>query len=202
MAKRLLCILGVLLLTGCSPAKPVDNIVQNVELGFLTLDGNGIATHPFTTEATYVVEWKEKPSWTALPIMVSGKLEGTILSDATASSYSYTMGTTDEADAYYTVITEGYQERFEDLWAEIYDIMNEGKDYAALDSTVLSDALNTIHGDAKYGYLQDILTEALMVVKGLEENGPTAELNIKAGEVYNQFYGWLYSFSTDSLQNK
>lgn len=202
MIKRLLCIFGVLLLTGCSPAKPVDNVVQNVELGFLTLDGNGIAEHPFSDDAKYTVEWTEKPSWTALPIMVSGELEGTVLSDATASSYSYTMGTTDEADAYYTVITAGYQERFEDLWTDIYDIMNGVEEYTSVDSTVLSDALSTIHGDEKYGYLQDILTEALVVVKDMEESGPSDELNIKAGEVYNQFYGWLYSFSTDSLQNK
>ena len=82
------------LLTGCAQSKnaatPSDALTP--VLGFLTVDGEGIASHPFSREPEYIVEWapEQEPEWTALPIWVSGKLE-----DAKTVSYTHlTLPTT------------------------------------------------------------------------------------------------------------
>lgn len=198
MLKRIVCLICVLMLTGCS-SKSVAPPSIDVRLGFLILDGNGIASKPFSDVADYAVEWQTKPTWTALPIWVSGNLDGKVLRNATASSYSYKVGTSDAADAYYHVITEGYQEGFEDLWTEVYNKLNNIQDVTPIDSTILSDILKDIHGDTKYGTLQDTVTDALVLVKNVNDNGPSKEYNAEAEKLYNQFYAWLHNFSTDSL---
>lgn len=169
-------------------------------VGFLTLDGTGISDHPFDEESAVTCEWhdNEIPEFTALPLYVYGILEDNVLYDARPSVYQYELGTNDEADAYYTVIAEGWQEGIEDLFVDIYTYLNED-DTVVVDGTILSTVLSSIHGDEKYGYLQDILTEALAICKSISDGEKSEELNQKAAEVYNDFYGWLYDFNVDKL---
>lgn len=194
------------LLIGCTTeqqaATPSDATVMSAFLGFLTVDGYGIAEHPFSREPEHEVEWLEgeMPLWTALPIWVSGTVEedGTI-TNAAPSSYSYTVGTNDTADAYYNIIVSGSQEKFEDLWTEVYNKLNGVEEFSAIDSTPLQEILDYVYGDEKYGYLQDILTEGLVLIKDINENGPSAEYDESANKIYNNFYAWLYAFSTSDL---
>ena len=174
---------------------------KDVQLGFLTLDGNGVAYHPFSDVAQLAVEWQEnaKPAWTALPIWVTGTLDDKVLRNATASSYSYTMGTSEEADAYYTIITDGYQEQFEDLWTEVYDKLNGVVEFSAIDASVPADIINIVYGNESYGTLRDTMTDALALIREVNEDGPSETYNEEAGRIYNEFYRWLYNFSVDSL---
>lgn len=192
-----LCIVLIYTLTACSNStQPKD-----AQLGFLTLDGNGISNHPFSDTAIVVVEWGNngRPDWTALPIWVTGVLQDGVLHDAIATSYSYTMGTNEKADAYYTIITKGYQERFEDLWSEVYDKLNGVVEFSAIDATVTADIIKLVRGDDSYGQLRDIMTDALALIRSVNEDGPTEEYNEEARRIYNEFYRWLYNFSVDSL---
>lgn len=197
LLKVCLCFVLIHTLTACnSGTQPKD-----AQLGFLTLDGNGISNHPFSDTATVAVEWGKggRPNWTALPIWVTGILRDGVLHDAIATSYSYTMGTNEKADAYYTIITKGYQERFEDLWSEVYDKLNGVVEFSAIDATVTADIIRLVRGDDSYGQLRDIMTDALALIKSVNEDGPTEEYNEEAERIYNEFYRWLYNFSVDSL---
>lgn len=190
------CTLIIVILSACANTEPKD-----VQLGFLTLDGNGLSSHPFSDEADIVVEWGKtgRPDWTALPIWVTGVLKDDVLHDSVASSYSYTMGTTEAADAYYTIITDGYQEEFEDLWTDVYNKLNGVVPFSEIDATVPADIITLVYGDDSYGTLRDIMTDALALIRNINADGPTAEYNEEAGRVYNEFYRWLYNFSVDSL---
>lgn len=197
LLKVCLCFVLIHTLTACSGVtQPKD-----AQLGFLTLDGNGISNHPFSDTATVVVEWDKggRPDWTALPIWVTGILRDGVLHDAIATSYSYTMGTNEKADAYYTIITKGYQESFEDLWSEVYDKLNGVVEFSAIDATAIADIIRLVRGDDSYGQLRDIMTDALALIKSVNEDGPTKEYNVEAERIYNEFYRWLYNFSVDSL---
>lgn len=180
-----------------SVATPAD--ASEGVFGFLTVDGNGLSAHPFETEADYTIEWADnRPAFTALPVWVTGDFEDTIIRNATALGYQYELGTSDAADAYYTVIAEGWQGGFEDLFVDIYNYLNMDVD-VEIDGTVLNTILTNIHGDTKYGYLQDIVTEALVLVKDIQENGRQDNYNIRAKEVYNDFYSWLHEISIDEI---
>ena len=194
--RTVMCVLVIITLTACAEAQP-----KEAQLGFLTLDGNGLANHPFSQEANIAVEWSkgERPSWTALPIWVTGTLTDGSLHSAVASSYSYTMGTTSEADAYYTIITGGYQEQFEDLWTEVYNKLNGVVPFSQIDATLPADIITLVYGDDSYGTLRDTMTDALALIRNVNEDGPTTEYNEEAGRIYNEFYRWLYNFSVDSL---
>lgn len=178
-------------------ATPAD--VSEGVFGFLTVDGEGLSAHPFETEADYMIEWAEsKPAFTALPVWVTGDFEDTIIRNATALGYQYELGTSDKADAYYTVIAEGWQEGFEDLFVDIYDYLNSDIEIA-IDGTILDTILTSIHGDTKYGYLQDIVTEALVLVRDIQDNGRHESYNERAKEIYNDFYSWLHEISIDEI---
>lgn len=191
-----ICILMIVTLTACANTEPKD-----AQLGFLTLDGKGLSSHPFSDKADIVIEWGEtgRPDWTALPIWVTGILEDGVLHNSVASSYRYTMGTTDAADAYYTIITDGYQEEFEDLWTDVYNKLNGVVPFSEIDATVPADIIALVYGDDSYGTLRDTMTDALALIRNINADGPTKEYNEEAGRVYNEFYRWLYNFSADSL---
>lgn len=191
-----ICVMLALTLMSCNKEQPRD-----VKLGFLTLDGNGIANHPFSDAPVLAVEWKEekRPDWTALPVWVTGNLDGDIIRDAVASSYSYTMGTNEKADAYYTIITKGYQEKFEDLWSEVYDKLNGIVEFSTIDATVPADIIRLVYGNNNYGTLRDTMTDALALIRNVNNDGPRDEYNKEAERIYNEFYRWLYNFSVDSL---
>lgn len=191
-----ICVMLALTLMSCNKEQPRD-----VQLGFLTLDGNGIANHPFSDIPALTVEWKEekRPDWTALPVWVTGNLDGDIIRDAVASSYSYTMGTNEKADAYYTIITKGYQEKFEDLWSEVYDKLNGIVEFSTIDATVPADIIRLVYGNNNYGTLRDTMTDALALIRNVNNDGPRDEYNKEAERIYNEFYRWLYNFSVDSL---
>lgn len=193
-----LCCCLCLILGACSSN---SQETKDVQLGFLTLDGNGIANHPFSDIAQLAVEWEEnaKPEWTALPIRVTGTLDDKVLRNATASSYSYTMGTSEEADAYYTIIADGYQEQFEDLWTEVYNKLNGVVEFSVIDASVPADIISLVYGDESYGTLRDTMTDALALIREVNEDGPSETYNEEAGRIYNEFYRWLYNFSVDSL---
>ena len=168
-------------------------------LGFLTTDGNGVASHPFQIEHDYDVVWEVEPMWTALPVYVSGDIDGNVISNAKAYTYEYDIGTNEIADAYYLVIEEGYQERFENLFCEIYDKLNGIQKFSEIDGTPIQGFLRLVGNDERYGNLRDHLTDALVVVKEYNDNGPSDELNDLALEAYNGVYRWLFSFSTTYL---
>ncbi len=193
-----LCCCLCLILGACSSN---SQETKDVQLGFLTLDGNGIANHPFSDIAQLAVEWEEnaKPEWTALPIWVTGTLDDKVLRNATASSYSYTIGTSEEADAYYTIIADGYQEQFEDLWTEVYNKLNGVVEFSVIDASVPADIISLVYGDESYGTLRDTMTDALALIREVNEDGPSETYNEEAGRIYNEFYRWLYNFSVDSL---
>ncbi len=191
-----ICVMLVLTLMSCNKEQPKD-----VQLGFLTLDGNGIANHPFSDTPVLAVEWREekRPDWTALPVWVTGNLDGDTIRDAVASSYSYTMGANEKADAYYTIITKGYQEKFEDLWSEVYDKLNGIVEFSTIDATVPADIIRLVYGNNNYGTLRDTMTDALALIRDVNNDGPRDEYNKEAERIYNEFYRWLYNFSVDSL---
>lgn len=170
-------------------------------LGFLTVDGEGIASHPFSREPEYIVEWapEQEPEWTALPIWVSGKLEDAKIYEAVPSGYKYTIGTNDAADAYYNVIVSGIQQNFETLWTEVYAKLNGEVEFEEINAEPLAEIIDYIHGDEKYGTLIDTVTDGLMVIKDINENGPSEEYDYRAYTVYQDFYAWLSSFTTDDL---
>lgn len=191
-----------LLLVGCAQsnntvATPSDALTP--VLGFLTVDGQGLASRPFSREPEYVIEWKEEPQWTALPIWVSGELEEAKLIDAVPSSYSYTIGTTEAADAYYNVIISGIQQNFEVLWTEVYDKLNNQREFSEINAEPLMEIIDYIHGDTKYGTLIDTVTDGLMLIKEINENGPSTEYDQRAYVIYQEFYAWLSSFTVDDL---
>lgn len=191
------------LLTGCAQstnvATPSDALTP--VLGFLTVDGEGIASHPFSREPEYIVEWapEQEPEWTALPIWVSGKLEDAKIYEAVPSGYKYTIGTNDAADAYYNVIVSGIQQNFETLWTEVYAKLNGEVAFEEINAEPLAEIIDYIHGDEKYGTLIDTVTDGLMVIKDINENGPSEEYDYRAYTVYQDFYAWLSSFTTDDL---
>lgn len=191
------------LLTGCAQstnvATPSDALTP--VLGFLTVDGEGIASHPFSREPEYIVEWapEQEPEWTALPIWVSGKLEDAKIYEAVPSGYKYTIGTNDAADAYYNVIVSGIQQNFETLWTEVYAKLNGEVEFEEINAEPLAEIIDYIHGDEKYGTLIDTVTDGLMVIKDINKNGPSEEYDYRAYTVYQDFYAWLSSFTTDDL---
>lgn len=191
-----------LLLVGCTQnssnvATPSGALTP--VLGFLTVDGQGLASHPFSREPEYIIEWKEEPQWTALPIWVSGELEEAKLVDAVPSSYSYTIGTTEAADAYYNIIVSGIQQNFEVLWTEVYDKLNNQREFSEINAEPLMEIIDYIHGDTKYGTLIDTVTDGLVLIKEINENGPSPEYDQRAYVIYQEFYAWLSSFTVDDL---
>lgn len=180
-------------------ATPANAYHTQAYLGFLTTDGSGVASHPFQIEHDYDVEWEIKPSWTALPVYVSGDVEDNIIHNAKAYEYKYEEGTEATADAYYTIIEDGYQEKFEDLFCEIYDKLNGIQEFSEIDGTALQDFIHLVGNNEVYGTLRDHLTDALVVVKDYNESGPSEELNDLAFSAYNGVYSWLFSFSTEHL---
>lgn len=208
--KKLVPLVLAVMLVGCSSsdssesseavATPSEASFEQVM--FLTTDGGGVSSHPFDYGGEYTVEWSEQPSWTALPVVVHGEIDGTTITDATATPYQYTRGTTDAADAYYNVIEYGYQEKFEDLFVEIYDKLNDEMEDSNIDATPLQQFLEFIGSDTKYGNLRDYLTDALVVVKEHNDgNYDKTDLNERASIAYNGVYHWFFSFSVDDLTN-
>lgn len=205
--KRFIPLVLVVALTGCATSTSQESVATSSEASFeqvlfLTTDGGGLSTHPFDYGGEYTVEWKEQPSWTALPVVIHGDINGTEVSNATATPYEYTRGTTDAADAYYNVIEYGYQEKFEDLFVEIYDKLNDVMEDSAIDATPLQEFLEFIGSDTKYGDLRDNFTDALVVVKEHNDgNYDKADLNERASNAYNGVYHWFFSFGVDDLTN-
>lgn len=203
--KRLIPLVLSIMLVGCSSSNVVESEATPSDANFekvmfLTTDGGGVSSHPFDYGGEYTVTWSEKPGWTALPVVVHGKVDGTNITDAVASPYSYTRGTTDAADAYYNVIEYGYQEKFEDLFVEIYDKLNGEMEDSNIDATALQQFLEFIGNDTKYGKLRDYLTDALVVVKEHNEGKyDKADLNDRASTAYNGVYHWFFSFNVDDL---
>ena len=186
--KSLLIVTVTLLLSGCS-------VKEETIMGFMSLDGQGISEHPFDTDADITVGWKDgTPEFVALPIYVSGDVSDTHISDATYEVYSTT-----ETNPYCHVIEEGYQEGIEDLFTEIYGKLNGEIEMSYIDGDILNKALSDIHGDSEYGTLQDTLTDMLMLVKNINEQGVTEEFNTEAVTLYNNFYQWLYSWTADKF---
>ena len=109
------------------------------------------------------------------------------------------MGTSEEADAYYTIIADGYQEQFEDLWTEVYNKLNGVVEFSVIDASVPADIISLVYGDESYGTLRDAMTDALALIREVNEDGPSETYNEEAGRIYNEFYRWLYNFSVDSL---
>lgn len=168
--------------------------------GFLSLDMSGVSVHPFQPTCDIAVEWgEEQPIFVALPIVVIGAQHGDTFVAETWGLYDYEKGTSDSYDAYYDIIELGYQERFEELWTEVYDKLNGVEEFSEINAGVLSDILQHIYQDEKYGNLRDIVTDCLVLVNDINTNGPSDEYNQKAGTLYNNFYTWLCNISAVDL---
>lgn len=181
---------------------------RSLATGFFTLDGKGIASRPFMTESELNVIYLngEPTTFTALPIMLSGYMsdDSTVLNVEDWGLYPYEMGTTGAADAYYTCIQSGWQEGFEDLWSEVYDVLNndDGVEHGAIDASLLQEILSEVYGKEEYGDLRDIVTDCLVLIKDINTNGPSEEYNQQALNYYNRFYSWLCNFSVEFLKSE
>lgn len=170
---------------------------------FMTTNGSGVSHHAFDYAGDYTVEWAgDTPEWTALPIVVTGDLENKVISNATYKPYAYKIGTDSEVDAYYKVINGGYQEKFEDVFVEIYDKLNDEAEEGPIDATPIEEFLKLVGNDDVYGDLRDNFTDALVIVKEYNEGNYDKEnLNARAQAAYNKVYAWLFSMNTDKLPN-
>lgn len=189
-----------------SNATPGDATYDgDIAVGFLTLDGKGIASRPFMTEYEIEISWGEvvPESFSALPIILYGTAsgDGTFLAVNDWGVFPYEMGTTGAADAYMTCIQNGWQEGFEDLWSEVYDVLNEDGEHEQLNPVILQEILEGVYQKEEFGDLRDIVTDCLVLVNDINLNGPTDDYNLQAQDLYNQFYSWLTNFSVDMLKS-
>lgn len=197
MRRVLVLVCLLFMLTGCSKE-------TSCVKGFMTIDGQGISDYPFSVEVDTALTLPDDYNlvWTALPIEVYGTVQNdnSIRVDKIIG-YDLLSVQSDEVTAYTDIIQYGYQERFEDLWCDVYDRLN-GMSHATeeLDIAVLQDILQHIYGEEKYGDLRDTITDCLMVVKHVNDGEITDELNTEAGVLYNKFYAWLRQFSIDKFQ--
>lgn len=180
---------------------------ESLAIGFFTLDGEGIASRPFMSESELNVVYltSEPTTFTALPLIFKGYVgEDNTLYVEHWGLYPYEMGTTGAADAYYTCIQNGWQEGFEDLWSEVYDVLNDetGAEYEAIDASLLQEILQSVYGNDEYGDLRDIVTDCVVLIKDINTNGPSEEYNQQALNYYNRFYSWLCNFSVELLKSE
>lgn len=202
MIATLMC--AMLLLSACTNKEIVQEVASSssaefVFFGFLTTDGSGCSSKPFQLHGEYSVEWEVRPEWTALPIYVVGDLDGEVIKSASTKGYQYTVGTTPVADAYYTMITEGYQQTFEDTFTEIYNKLNDIEPDSPIDATGIADILSFVSTKEEYGDMRDILTDAVVLIKDYNEGGDEEALNEQALYIYTRMYSWLSNFSTSDL---
>lgn len=171
-------------------------------VGFLTIDGRGLADNPFSTDAKYSIDWKDEGDrWTAMPVRITGKLEDNTIQDAVQSELKY-KNLNSKAELYRALIEGGHQEKFEDLWCEVYDILNRTTVHKTIDGTVVTDILRIAYSSPDDNSLRDIMTDAVALVKDVNENGPTTEYNTEAGLIYNAFYSWMHSISLEDFGKK
>ena len=103
-------------------------------------------------------------------------------------------------DAYFSIIEGGYQEAFEDTFAEVYDKLNGEAEDSYIDPTSVQAFLQLVGNDEKYGNLRDYLTDALVVIKEHNEGDYDAtDLNNRASVAYNGIYSWFFNLSTRDL---
>ena len=72
-------------------------------------------------------------------------------------------------------------------------------EFEEINAEPLAEIIDYIHGDEKYGTLIDTVTDGLMVIKDINKNGPSEGYDYRAYTVYQDFYAWLSSFTTDDL---
>lgn len=159
--------------------------------GFLTVDGSGLSSSPFMLEPEVTVNFKEDVSWTALPVQVNGfRFKDTVY----AFRYRKLNIKDSSIDPYIHFISKGYQENFEDIWTEVYDKVNGVIEFSSIDATEINNILSDIHGDETFGNLQDVMTEALVLVKDLNEKGIEEDTNARAQSIYDGYMAWMRKF--------
>lgn len=178
---------------------------DDIAVGFLTMDGVGIASRPFMLEPEIKVTWvRDAPEeFIALPLIMYGKAEeeGKQLTVYYYELFPYEYGTTGAADAYFTCIEKGWQEGFEDLWTEVYNQLNDVEERKEINPVICQEILNYVYGKEEFGDLRDIVTDCLVLINDINLNGPSEEYNAYAQDYYNRFYSWLCNFSVDLLKS-